>query len=243
MDYIVNFNPIIIEDTNYEILADIEEKINRKISINEEEASCFLDNLCYIARKKVNEDLNDYNLKCDTFQTMFYYYFKKLNCEIINCMTQNVITDNIVGHSFSLLKIIIDGNEKLILLDPSYIQFFIKNRASKENYVMALDRINFAILTPDPGYFIKKDDMQKVNILLSKGYIELNEDFAQIYGDSFLNTKRGYNDINVYKTIPGKVYLNSFLKGNEKIQNSEAALEELGLNLELFKDRIDEKKK
>ena len=107
---------------------------------------------------------------------------------------------------------------------------------------MASDRINFAILTPDPGYFIKEEDMQIVNILLSKGYIELNEDFARIYGDSFLNTKRGYNDINVYKTIPGKVYINSFIKGNEKIQNSEETLENLGLNLELFKDMVGKKK-
>lgn len=243
MEYIVDFKPIIIENIDYDLLALIEEKINKKISLSEEETKFFLDNLCYIARKMVNEDLNDFNYKCDTFQTMFYYYFKKLNCEIINCMTQNVITDDIVGHSFSILKLLVEGEEELFLLDPSYIQFFIRRRASKENYIMTSDRINFAILTPDPGYFIKNDDMEKVNILLNKGYIKLNEDFAQVYGDSFLNTKRGYNDINVYKTIPGKVYLNSFLKGNEKIQNSEEALEEFGLNMELFRDKIDEKKK
>ena len=122
MEYIVDFNPIIIDDINFEILADIEEKIKLKISITKEEANYFLDNLCYLARKAVNEDLNDYNFKCDTFQNMFYYYFRKLNCEFIPCATQNVITDNIVGHSFSILKLSIDDEEKMILLDPSYMK-------------------------------------------------------------------------------------------------------------------------
>jgi len=243
MEYIVDFKPIILEEIDYDYLASIEEKIKSKISVTNEEIKYFLDSLCYIARRNVNENMDNFNYKCDTFQVMFYHYFKKINCEFIPCMTQNVITNDIVGHSFSILKLVVDGEEKLFLLDPSYIQFFINKRCQKENYFLASDFSNYVLLSPDPGYFIKEEDKELVDCLLNHGYIEFDENFARIYGDSFLNTKRGFKDFNSYQTILGKIYLNSFLKGNEKIQTSEETLEELGLNLELFQDKIYGKKK
>jgi len=243
MKYIVNFNPIIIEEIDYVTLADIEEKIKNKISISKEEASYFLDNLCYVARHKVNNNMDNFDYKCDIFQVMFYHYFNNLNCQFIPCMTQNVITDNIVGHSFSILKLIVDDEEKLILLDPSYIQFFNVNKCNDSNYFVDPNNKNHILLTPDPGYFIKENDKQIINILLSCGYIELDKNVARIYGDSFLNTKCGLIFDNNYQTISGSIYINSFLKGMEPIQKNEETLENLGLRIPLFQEKIEEKLK
>jgi len=242
VEYIVDFKPVIIEEIDYDMLASIEDKINSNISITQEEYKYFLDNLCYIVRNMVNSNMDNFDYKCDIFQVMFYHYFKNLNCEFIPCMTQNVITNNIVGHSFSILKLLVEGKEKLFLLDPSYIQFFNVNKCKYNNYVVDSNIKNHILLTPDPGYFIKENDKEIINDLLNQGYIELDQDIARIYGDSFLNTKQGIRNLNI-QTIPGNIYINSFLKGREVIQKSEADLNELGLSISLFRDKVNEKQK
>lgn len=243
MEYIVDFKPIILEELDYDYLANIEDRILNKISVTNDEVKYFLDSLCYIARNKINDNMDNFDYKCDMFQTMFFHYFANLNCEFVPCMTLNTIVNDIVGHSFSVLKMVVEGKEKLYLIDPSYIQFFGKNRCQYENYLIDSKNNNYVLLTPDPGYFIKDSDMMTINYLLMHGFIELDENLARIYGDSFLNTKRGLKDISVLETISGKVYINAFLKGKEEIKINEDGLENLGLLLSSFKEASEEKKK
>lgn len=55
--------------------------------------------------------------------------------------------------------------------------------------------------------------------MLTKGYLKLDPKSAKFYGDSFLYTKtnilKGYQ----FPNIKGEIYLNSFLKGQEKLQD------------------------
>lgn len=234
MEYIVVFKPYVNDNVDYELLSDIEDRILNKISVTNEEVKYFLDSLCYIARNKINSNMDNFDYKCDMFQVMFYHYFSNLDCEFIPCMTQNAITNDIIGHSFSILKLLVDGEEKLYLIDPSYIQFFSANKCKENNYFFDPNHRNYLLMTPDPGYFINENDKNIINLLLENGYIELCENVARIYGDSFLNTKRGFRDKNVFQTIPGNVYIKSFLKGTEIIRINEETLKDLGFYIDLF---------
>ena len=65
-----------------------------------------------------------------------------------------------------------------------------------------------------------------------------------MYGDSFYNTKTGisYNN-KIYQTIPGSVYINSFMKGDVRVSKTEEELEKVNLNIKLFKEQLGNTKK
>lgn len=235
MKYIVDFNPVVIDNIDYETLANVEEKILNKVAISNEEAEYFLDNICYIARNKINEKMDNYDYKCDLFQSIITYYFRNIDCEVNPCMTQNVISKDITGHSFTVIKLMVEREEKLFLIDPSYIQFFKKENCQRENYYLSPLYKDVVLLTPDPGYFIKDEDMLTINYLLTHGFINLNENVARIYGDSFLNTMRGLKWTKDNRSISGNVYINSFLKGNEVLSKSELELSDDDLLIKSFK--------
>lgn len=241
MNYIVDFKPVIMDDIDYDYMSNIEQKIKNNISLNLEETTNFLDTLCFILRYKVNDNMDNFLNKCDTFQAMFYYYFKSLNVKFIPCMTQNVITNNIIGHSFSIIELLVENEKKLFLLDPSYIQFFEKDKCSLNNYVVAPQNKDYILLTPNPGYFIHETDKTLVNEFLNRGYSFLSSDLARIYGDSFLNTKTGLVSKN-FKNIKGNIYINSFLKGNEPISKTKEELENLDLFVSSFEVMKDNQK-
>ena len=242
--YIIDFNPQIINNIDIMYLSIIEQKINSKESITNEEVTTLLDTINYIVRYKINPNLDNYDYKCDLAQSILYHYLKKLNCNPHTCMTQNVITNNIIGHSFITIQIIVDNKIKTYLIDPTYIQFFKKDKCTKDNYFISQQYNNYILLTPDPGYFINKSMNNEINFLLNHGYIELTEQTARIYGDSFLNTKTGIN-INLlnYQTIPGEIYINSFLKGNEPISKTEEELINMNLYIPSFQELNNQHKK
>lgn len=228
MDYIIDFKPVIMDEINYAYIKEIEERIKSKFSLSNEEIIIFLDSVCYSVRNNVNEKMDNFDYKCDLFQSILYYYFKDLNCEVIPCMTQNVITNDIVGHSFLIVKIFVNEEYRYYLLDPSYIQFFNKEKCQTSKYFINPNYPHQILLTPDPGFFIKDDKIEIATYLCNHGYIILNEDTAQMYGDSFFNTKVGVQRID-YQSIPGSIYVKSFLRGNEKLSKNEEELKELGL--------------
>lgn len=105
MNYIINFNPYINLDINLLYLETIEKKIQNKISLTTKEANDFLSIIVYLTRCKINPNLDNYDNKCDLAQSILYYYFKNLECNIHPLTTQNTIHPNIVGHSFLTLEL------------------------------------------------------------------------------------------------------------------------------------------
>lgn len=231
MNYIIDFNPYIANNLDNKYLSEIENKIQNKLSVTNEELSNFLKTIIYLTRYKINPNLDNYDYKCDLAQSILYYYFKNLNCNIHPLTTQDSITNNITGHSFLTLELLVDNKLQHYLLDPTYIQFFKKDKCTKENYYIHPSYPNHILLTPDPGFFIKDNMIDSTKFLLDNGYIELNEDTASMYGDSFYNTKTGITKMPItYQNIPGFIYLNSFTKGSTQLSKTEQDL----INNDLF---------
>lgn len=228
--YIFEFKPISEYKDLDSIVFSIEERIQNKESIKESEINLLLDYLCLKIRKMINPKMDNFDYKCDLAQAIAYYYFKKLECNIYPAMTQNVIVKDIVGHSFLTVQFLVDGEIKCYLIDPTYIQFCKQQKCSVDNYIIASEFQDMVLLTPDPGFFILEKDKSIMNSFINRGYMELNEENARIYGDSFFNTKQGIfkSDLK-FQTIGGSIYINSFLKANEPISKTERELMDLNL--------------
>lgn len=244
MDYIVPFTPFKINDINTHYYSTVENKIKNKESLTFEEVNNFLDVINYIVRVKINPNLDNYDNKCDLAVSILYNYLKKLNCEVFSSSTQKSITNSIVGHSFLTLQLLVDGKIQNYLLDPTYIQFFKKDKCTLNNYYVSSMYNNIVLLTPDPGFFIKDEMKESAKFLLNHGYINLTEETASMYGDSFYNTKTGTSYSNItYQTIPGDIYINSFMKDSEPVSKTEEELNNANLNIELFNELITNTKK
>lgn len=244
MSYVVDFNPFSIKDIDIIYFANIESKIINKESLSQNEVNDFLDIINYMARVKINPNLDNYDNKCDLAISILYHYFKKLNCSVFSNATHSAITNSIVGHSFLTLQLLVDEKIKNYLIDPTYIQFFKKNKCTTNNYYISPMYKDIVLITPDPGFFIKEEMKELCKFLLNHGYMELTEESARMYGDSFYNTKTGISYSNkTYQTIPGSVYINSFIKGSEPVSRTEEELEEITLNIKLFKEQLETTKK
>ena len=238
MEYIMGFFPYEEKQSNNNYYANIESKISNGKSITLNEAEDYLRTISYEVRKSINPNMDNYDYKCDLAQSIFGHYFNKIGCKYFPCATHNVITNGVDGHSFTIISLNVEGEERNYLLDPTYIQFFHKEKCQKSAYFVSPILPDKCLLTPDAGYFIKDEDKDATEFLLKYGYIELTQDYARMYGDSFLNTKAGYNPNDFqYKTIPGKIYINSFLTGHEHLSKSEAELLHNGQTIVPFQER------
>lgn len=244
MEYIYNYTPYTTINIDFYYLSNIENKIKNNISISNEEATNFLNLIVFLTRQNINPNLDNYDNKCDLAQSMLYYYFKNLNCNIYPSMTQNVITNNIIGHSFLTLELLVNNKKIYYLLDPTYIQFFKKDKCTKNNYYISPKFPDYVLLTPDPGYFIKQEMKDKCTFLLNHGYIELTEETAKMYGDSFYNTKTGTNPNTLkYESIPGEIYINAFIKGKEALSKTEEELINSNLHITKISNIIQQSNK
>lgn len=219
MKFIMKSTPKTV-DIDSKAIKEIEKKVESNTPLSIEEVNLFLDNICYLTRCKFTSDFENYSFefKCDTAQAIITHYLNDLGVETHPCMTQNVITNDIVGHSFLVARLNVMGMLIPYLIDPTYRQFFT---SEKNNY---LTNNGMILRTPDPGYFIKDEDKEEVERLLIDGYHILDENMARIYGDSFYNTKTGYTTKD-YKSINGNIYLNSFTKGHEPLSKTKEELE------------------
>lgn len=232
MNYIIDSNPNKLE-INYDFISNIEKNIEENIPLTKEETNYFLDYLVYATRTKLTNDLDNYSFewKCDTAISIIGNYLNSLNVQYNVCDSQKVITQGITGHTFMIVKLNTEDGIINYLVDPTYRQFFIKDNCTKEKYVL----INgMYIITPSPGYFIKNEDKNIIKTFLQKGYSVLDHNIARIYGDSFYNTKVGMNDT-PFRSIPGSIYINSFLKGNSTLSKTEDELQDLSLHKQNIK--------
>lgn len=232
MNYILDSNPNKLE-INYDFISTIEKNLEENIPLTKEETNYFLDYLVYATRTKLTNDLDNYSFewKCDTAISIIGNYLNSLNVQYNVCDSQKVITQGITGHTFMIVKLNTEDGIINYLVDPTYRQFFIRDNCTKEKYVL----INgMYIITPSPGYFIKDEDKNIIKTFLQKGYSVLDHNIARIYGDSFYNTKVGMNDT-TFRSIPGSIYINSFLKGNSTLTKTEDELQDLSLHKQNIK--------
>lgn len=230
MNYIVDFNPVVMENIDYDYLKEIESKVKEKDSLTVEKITYFLDAISYITRFKINPDMDNYDYGCDLAQSILCHYLNNLNCEVYPVMTRSVMDGDITGHSFLCARFLVENKEELYLLDPTYIQFFKEENCNKNKYFVSEKYDNKVLITPDPGYFIRESQKENVKFLLDHGYSILNEEIAKMYGDSFINTRRGVKVEDCdYVSLPGKFYIDSFLKGNEVLSKTEEDLIREGL--------------
>lgn len=239
--YIVNYNPFVIYNNDENFIAQLERKILDNKSLNENEVKYFLTNLCYQVRKLLTRNIKDScTNKCDTAQSMISSYFNRLNIENHPCTTQHEIIPAVVGHSFLTAKIKVDDQFVNYLIDPTYQQFLLEEKCKEEKY---FSHSNIDILKPDPGYYIKEEDKSLVEEFVNRGYGLLDEKLAQIYGDSFYNTKQGtISTDRKRKSMPGSAYLNSFLKGDAKLSKDDETLKQEEIFLELVIKKEDYQK-
>jgi hypothetical protein len=234
MKYIQQSTPKIMDNIDTELIGVIENKIFENIPLSKEENDYLLSYVCFETRTRFTDDIEDYSFeyKCDKAQSIICTYLNDLDVSNNPNMTQNSITNDIVGHSFVVASFNVEGNMIPYIIDPTYRQFFLKDKCDESNYIIFSNKL--IIKTPDPGFFIKDEDRNKIHHLLEFGYDTLNDELARIYGDSFYNTKTGSSveDKDKFKTIPGKIYINSFLKGNERLSTPRNELESLGFSLE-----------
>ncbi len=225
MNYIMESTPKTV-NIDPQIIEILEQKVLSKEPLTEEEINIFLDYICYETRCKFTNDINNFSFqfKCDKAQAIITHYLNSLKVEVHPCMTQNVITEDIEGHSFLIAIFNVNGINTPYLVDPTYRQFFIDD---KKDYILYNSKI---LRTPSPGYFIKEEDKTEIQKLLINGYHLLDENIARIYGDSFYNTKTGYRR-REFQSICGNIYINSFIKGHEPLSTSPEELENEGLSL------------
>ena len=224
MNFVIESTPNKI-DIDYDLISQIENKLEDNIPLSQDEAKYFLDYIVFITRTKFTNDLDNYSFewKCDTAISIIGNYLNSLNVNYNVCDTQKVITNNIKGHTFMIVNLNTENGTLSYLIDPTYRQFFTKDTCNESNYTL----INgIYVTTPNPGYFIKEEDKEETKKLLINGYAILTNDIARIYGDSFYNTKVG-EDNTAYKIIQGSIYINSFLKGNSHLSKTNDELQDL----------------
>ncbi len=232
MNYIIESTPKTV-NIDPQIIEILEQKTLLKEPLTEEEINMFLDYICYETRCKFTSNINNFSFqfKCDKAQAIITHYLNSLEVEVHPCMTQNVITEDIEGHSFLIAIFNVNGINVPYLIDPTYRQFFIDD---KKGYILYNSKI---LRTPSPGYFINEEDKTEIQKLLINGYHILDENIARIYGDSFYNTKTGYRRRD-FQSISGDVYINSFLKGHEPLSTTEEELDNEGLSLKLIAKKM-----
>lgn len=238
MDYIIKFSPYKEKNIDIDYYADIERRVSEGKAISKVDADKFLRVIVYLTRKNINSNLDNYDNKCDLAQSILGHYLNNINCQVSNCLTLRVINPSVTGHSFSVLTLNVEGELTPYLIDATYIQFFKKDKCNFENYFVNPKQPNEVLLTPDPGYFIKEEDSANALFLLRYGYMELTLENAKMYGDSFLNTKRGFDEEPFsFKEMPGSSYIKKFFMGDERLSVSEEDLIFNGQAIETFNEQ------
>lgn len=233
--YIIDYNPKNIKNIDFDLLGQIEYKLLNKESLTEEELTYFLTVLSYRVRLSLSNNIFSPCLNmCDKAQSIICDYLNKLDVRNHPCMTINAIVSDIVGHSFVTAHFSVNGVEKIYLVDPTYQQFLLKEDCSEDKFFY---HENQFLIKPAPGYYIKSENYSAVSEFISRGYNELTREFAEIYGDSFYNTKLGrVPGVFEYKSMTGNIYIKTFTKGNEQLSLDSKSLKDLGLELHLSTD-------
>lgn len=237
MEYILDTTPLVMNNINHDLLKLIEDKISKNESLTDAEASYFLDYLVYVTRCKVVKDFSEsFEYKCDLAQSIMTYYLRRINATTIPCSTQSAIDANVEGHNFNIVKLRVNDEDRDYIVDATYRQFFLKDNCQDSKFIV----INgVVVVSAHPGYFILKKDYPLVREFLYHGYMEMNEETAKIYGDSFFQTKTNIpkDSVRMYR-LPGGSYMTLFLKDGVDLSKSEEELRDIGLLIEPLNNEL-----
>ena len=231
-------NKIIDFDINEEPLqtnnvSQIEELCKYNNVLNIEDIHTLLKYVSYSVRRKIadyeGKSMSEYSYsnKCDLSQSMIYYYLQNLGIKV-NPVNINEVIYGVCGHSFVIAHFNTVDEEKIFLLDPTYLQFFSKENCDSNKFIIINNSICVA---PDPGFFVVADHNESVILpLLQNGYTELTEEVAKVYGDSFFQTKQGtmLSQINNNRAN-GLNYIKWFIHYTSPLSKSVEELREMDL--------------
>lgn len=127
-------------------------------------------------------------------------------------------------HAFVAVNIPLIGenrsiNNKMYLVDTTFKQFYLRDEITNEYGDYIEDKKFGNRVAPIPGYWLLKmgkkgEEFSKK--LLSEGFIELTEENAKMYGDSFvLECMKRENG----SRVPNKKEMNTGISGNEYIRS------------------------
>ena len=232
MNKIIKFNINEITASEEEI-AHLEELCKNNAKLSKGQIKILLRYLAYVVRKKIAEfegaNMKDYSFtyKCDLAQSMICYYLNELGIKANPVNTNEVLTGTI-GHSTVVATFNTEYGERNFLIDPTYIQFFTKEKCTADNFYIIDNKV---CISPDPGYFIVEDDTKSsILTLLDNGFVEFKEEVAKAYGDSFFQTKQGtYVDQIKNNKAAGADYIKWFKTYTSNLSKSEQDLRDIGL--------------
>ena len=192
---------------------EVFEKLKKKITLSNGELKQFIGYIIAETRKSLGDDMIN---KCDACEGLIGRFLDLYDLNYYACSTNKVISSQVVGHSF----IVLNYNDNLYLLDPTYIQFKYIN--TKDIYINSSRATSFS-----PYYYASILNKELITNFIELGYSELNTDFAYVYGNSFYFTMCGISEKTNLKALDGKVYINAFKKGNDELKKYN--YEEIGI--------------
>ncbi len=209
--YIIDFEPLFLENNmkNDKKIETVIEKV-----INDSFRDLSDEGLINLDMKN-----NPLSFKCDLIRDHMLEKFNLLDINATALETQNILDADVSGHSI----LIIDFDDELYLIDPSYSQFFLKENCNEDKYFINHEK-QMVLISPDPGYYYikNKDNLHIAKKILENGYIKLNKNSVKVYFDSFYKLRRGYSGyLQLYENnieLSGQTYLNSILKQKEKLK-------------------------
>lgn len=141
---------------------------------------------------------------------------------------------NNVSHSIAMVEMPIQTEEGLeyhkYLLDPTFRQFCLKENCKEEKY-RDEKRIASGHVAPDPGYFLSEEYLKGIgkseqeiedskyvaDVLINRGYMELTDKHAKIYGDIFAKASIPEIFKDSYIFTKGREYISNFETNEMKI--------------------------
>lgn len=235
-------------------LANIEEKLKKAVKANregkqqgiiEQEAEEILKWTVQNARNELSKDgdLQEESLLgcCGFGQAVTTQTLRNMGLNPNVCNVNPTIEKNAGRHAFVTVNIPIKTaekiEEKMYLVDTTFRQFFLRDEVTNSSGKFIKDKEFGNKVAPIAGYWLLKMQGGKefAEELLSKGYIELTEENAKLYGDSFiLEGKERKNPTR----IPNKKELITGIDGKEYIKNinNPELQEEIDYDIEEFDD-------
>lgn len=240
-------------------LANIEEKLKKAVEENkegkqegilEQEAEEILKWTVQNARNELSKERNlqDESLLgcCGFGQAVTTQTLRNMGLNPNVCNANPTIEKSTGRHAFVTVNIPIKTvekiEEKMYLVDTTFRQFFLRDEVTNSSGKFIKDKEFGNKVAPIAGYWLLKMQGGKefAEELLSKGYIELTEENAKLYGDSFvLEEKKRKNPTRIPKKkeiitgIEGKEYINNINNPDlqEEIDYSIKEFDRFGINI------------
>ena len=216
-------------------LANTEEKLRKVLEANkekqnqgmtEQEAEEILKWTVQNARDELAKDKNlqeESLLGCCGFgQAITAQTLRNMGLNPNVCNVNPTIGEDTGRHAFITVNIPVKTSEKvedkMYLVDTTFRQFFLREEITNSRGEFIKDKEFGNKVAPMAGYWLLKmqGGRKLAEEILSKGYIELTEERAKLYGDSFIleekerkNPTRVPNQKELITGIDGKQYINN----------------------------------